>query len=63
MIIRFIGLGLLLVCGLAIHWLLGLVHSVPSTTGVEMLAAALIVFTGLGGVLLVATGSELLTRP
>ena len=62
MIVRVFGLLLLVICGLTVHELYSLVHSAaPVSTGFELLLALLIVVTGLGGVLMASTGSELLS--
>ena len=65
MTVRIFGLGLILVSGIAVHWLYVLVHTAAhhSQNVGELLLAALIVVTGLGGVLMAAVGNELFRRP
>lgn len=61
MLIRFAGLGLIAICGIAIHFLYDMVHSGPphqATIG-EFALALVVVVAGLAGTLLAATGSEL----
>lgn len=63
--VRLLGLGLLVICAFAVHELYALVHSAAarSPTGVELLLALAVVVTGLGGVLMASTGTELLRLP
>lgn len=61
MIVRFAGLGLIAICGIAIHFLYEMVHAGPlhQPTIEEFAIALAVVVSGLGGTLMAATGSEL----
>ena len=61
MIVRFAGVALIAICGIAIHFLYEMVHSGPlhQPTIAEFALALVVVVTGLGGMLMAATGSEL----
>ena len=63
--LRLIGLGLLVVCVLAVHTLFALVHTPPlhPATAVKMLIGFVAVVTGLVGMLMAAVGGELLSTP
>ena len=65
MLVRLLGLVSLAVCAFVLHELLALVHSAPahSATSVELLLGLVVVVTGLGGVVMASTGSELLRSP
>ena len=61
MISRCVGLALLCLCAIAIHFLYGLVTvgAAHSPTGAELLLALVVVVSGLGGIVLVSTGDEI----
>lgn len=62
MIVRLAGLGLIAICGFAIHFLYQMVHAGPfhQATIEEFALAIIVVVTGLGGTLMAATGNELI---